>query len=114
MKKATIVLLTIAVVLPWPMSIFAGNTPSFVIVTAIDQRNDGKFILDLSSPIQNSACATVLDRVTGDATTSAGKAMLQVSMSALLSGKRVYVETNNTCSEYAGIDSMSRIYVSSN
>jgi hypothetical protein len=114
MKQATIVLLTIAVVLLCPTFILAGNTPSFVIVTAIDQRNDGKFILDLSSPIQNSSCATVLDRVTGDATTSAGKAMLQVSMSALLSGKRVYIETNNACSEYAGIDSMSRIYVSSN
>ena len=114
MKQATIVSFIMAVILLYPMCIFAGNTPSFVIVTAIDQRNDGKFILDLSSPIQNSACATVLDRVTGDASTSAGKAMLQVSMSALLSGKRVYVETNNTCSEYAGIDSMSRIYVSSN
>ena len=113
MKQATIVLFIMALLL-YPMFIFAGNTPSFVTVTAIDQRNDGKFILDLSSPIQNSPCATVLDRVTGDATTSAGKAMLQVSMSALLSGKRVYVETNNTCSEYVGIDSMSRIYVSSN
>lgn len=114
MKQATVVSFILAVLLLCPMFILAGNTPSFVTVTAIDQRNDGKFILDLSSPIQNSSCATVLDRVTGDATTSAGKAMLQVSMSALLSGKRVYVETNNTCSEYGGIDSMSRIYVSSN
>ncbi len=107
-------LATIAVLVFQPLAMLAGNTSNYVTITAVDQRNDGKFLLDLSSDIQNSRCATVLNRVTGDATSTAGKALLQVSMSAFLSGKRVYIETTDTCSEYAGYDSMYRIYISAN
>ncbi|HZQ67039.1 MAG TPA: hypothetical protein VFA68_00860 [Terriglobales bacterium] len=114
MKRALVVLFALAVLALNPARILAGTTGAYVTVTAVDQRNDGKFLLDISGSIQGSTCATTLNRVTGDATTSGGKAMLQVSMSAFLAGKRVYIDTTNTCSEYAGIDSIARIYIVSN
>ena len=114
MKLALIILFAVGLLILMPAPILAGTTGTFVTVTAIDQRNDGKFLLDISANIQSSTCATTLNRVTGDASTTGGKALLQVSMSAFLSGKRVYIDTTNTCSEYAGIDSMSRIYIASN
>lgn len=114
MRRNALAMAALAVLVVYPLSIFAGSTGSFVTVTAIDQRNDGKFLLNLSAPIQDSSCATVLDRVTGDASTPAGRTLLQVAMSAFLSGKRVYIETTNSCSEYGGIDSVSRIYISAN
>ena len=114
MKRALIVLFAVAISSVHPVPMQAGTTGTFVTVTAVDQRNDGKFLLDISGNIQSSTCATTLNRVTGDATTTAGKALLQVSMSAFLAGKRVYIDTTNTCSEYAGIDSMLRIYILSN
>jgi hypothetical protein len=114
MTRMQLAIVALTVLVCNPLAVLAGDTGTFVTVTAVDQRNDGKFLLDISGPIQNGSCATVLNRVSGDATTAAGKALLQVSMSAFLSGKRVYINTTNTCSEYPGIESMSRIYISSN
>ncbi len=114
MKRLLFVVAVFSVTIFQPMLLRGGTTGVFVTVTAIDQRNDGKFLLDLSGNVQGSTCATTLNRVTGDATTTAGKALLQVSMSAFLSGKKVLVDTTNTCSEYVGIDSMARIYMASN
>ena len=114
MKRALVVLFALAVLSANPASMLAGTTGTFVTVTAIDQHNDGKFLLDISGNIQSSTCATTLNRVTGDATTTAGKALLQVSTSAFLSGKRVYIDTTNACSEFPGIDSILRIYIVSN
>jgi len=114
MKRALIVLIVVGLLSIHPAWMRAGTTGTFVTVTAIDQHNDGKFLLDISGNIQSSTCATVLNRVTGDASTTPGKALLQVSMSAFLAGKRLYIDTTNACSEFPGIDSLLRIYIVSN
>ena len=100
-----------------PSLVFAvGTTNGFVSITAIDVRTDNTWLIDVPSNAVNSpSCVTgsrtpVRNRFSGVMKTEGGKATLQFAEAAFLSGKKVYVEGTGTCSEYAGIESVYRIY----
>ncbi len=72
-----------------------------VLITMVDVRDDGLFLINLSSPIgAGPACANITNRMSANANTAGGKALLQVALSAFLGMKRVNVEGTGTCNEY--------------
>jgi hypothetical protein len=93
-----------------PSPIDAGTTPTVNIV-AVDVRNDGTYIVDVSQATTGApACATVTNRLSANSSTAGGKALLQLAISVYLSGKAVTVEGTGTCSEFSNIESIARIY----
>ena len=88
----------------------AGSTPTVNIV-AVDVRNDGTFIVDVSQATTGApACATVTNRLSANSNNAGGKALLQLAISVYLSGKLVTVDGTGACSEFSNIESMARIY----
>lgn len=93
---------------PYPTD--AGTTSSVNIV-AVDVRNDGSFLIDISQVTTGApACASVTNRLSANSNTAGGKALLQLAISVYLSGKLVSVDGTGACSEFANIESISRIY----
>jgi hypothetical protein len=93
-----------------PSSIDAGTTITVNIV-AVDVRNDGTFLVDVSQATTGApACATVTNRLSSNSNTAGGKALLQLAISTYLSGRPLSVEGTGTCSEYSNIESVARIF----
>jgi hypothetical protein len=89
----------------------AGSTPTVNII-AVDVRNTGIFLVDVSQPTAGApVCASVTNRLSADTNTAGGKALLQLAISAYLSGKPVSIDGTGACSEYSNIESIARIYV---
>lgn len=88
----------------------AGTTP-VVTITSVDVRNDGTFLVDISQPTTGApSCATVTTRLSANANTAGGKAILQLAISAYLSGRPVNFDGTGTCSEFSNIESIARIF----
>ena len=111
MKRAFLILAAaILFVILRPSSTGAGTT-SAVNIVAVDVRNDGTFIVDISAVTTGApACATVTDRLSANSNTAGGKALLQLAISVYLSGKLVSLDGTGTCSEFSNIESIARIY----
>jgi hypothetical protein len=111
MKRALLILVPtfffIALV-PFPTD--AGTTPTVNII-AVDVRNDGTFIVDVSQPATGApACASVTNRLSANSNTAGGKALLQLAISVYLSGKPVSIDGTGACNESSNIESIARIY----
>jgi hypothetical protein len=111
MKRARLILVFtffyVALVLP---PIDAGTTPSANII-AVDVRNDGTFLVDVSQPTTGApACASVTNRLSANSNTAGGKALLQLAISVYLSGRPVSIDGTGACSEFSNIESIARIY----
>ncbi len=78
-----------------------------VTITGIDVRNSGYFLITLSSPMNGQpACATNHVRMTGDASTAGGKALLSAAYVAYTSQKTLQlVQGTGTCDQYTGFES---------
>ena len=88
----------------------AGTTP-VVTITAVDVRNDGTFLVDISQPTTGApSCATVTNRLSGNANTAGGRAILQLAISVYLSGRPVNFDGTGACSEFSNIESIARIF----
>jgi hypothetical protein len=93
---------------PYPTD--AGTT-STVNIVAVDVRNDGSFLIDISQATTGApACASVTNRLSANSNTAGGKALLQLAISVYLSGKPVSIDGTGTCSEVANVESIFRIY----
>ena len=93
-----------------PTLVNAGTTANVNIV-AVDVRNDGTFLIDVSHATTGApSCATVTNRLSANANTAGGKALLQLAISVYLSGKLVTVDGTGGCSEFSNIESIARIY----
>jgi hypothetical protein len=89
----------------------AAGTTSPVNIVAVDVRNDGTFLVDISQVTTGApACATVTNRLSANSNTAGGKAMLQLAISVYLSGRPVSLDGTGTCSEFSNIESIARIY----
>ena len=77
-------------------------------VTGVDVRVNGYFLVTLSSPMASQpACATNHVRVTGDATTPGGKALLSAAMLALSAHTTMaLVQGTGTCDQYSGYEAL--------
>ena len=111
MKRAFLIrAVVILLVFSHPSPADAGVTTSVNIV-AVDVRNDGTFLIDVSQPTTGApACATTPGRLSANSNTAGGKALLQLAISVYLSGKPVIVYGTGTCSEFSDIESLIRIY----
>ncbi len=88
----------------------AGTTANINIV-AVDVRNDGTFLIDVSQSTTGApSCASVTNRLSANANTAGGKALLQLAISVYLSGKLVTIDGTGGCSEFSNIESIARIY----
>lgn len=93
-----------------PIPLDAGTSGNANIV-AVDVRNDGTFLIDVSKATTGApSCATVTNRLSANANTAGGKALLQLAISVYLSGKLVTVDGTGACSEFSNIESIARIY----
>jgi hypothetical protein len=117
MKKALVLLAAIAM-LGHSAKLSAGGTtaPNFTTITAVDVRNDGTFLVYFDRPATGSpACANASSSaMTGNASTNGGKAVLSHAIAMFVAGKKVYMEGTGTCNEYAGYESIIRIYAANN
>ncbi len=111
MKQAPLILvLTFFFIALVPSSTDAGTTPTVNII-AVDVKNDGTFIVDVSQPTTGApACASVTNRLSANSNTAGGKALLQLAISVYLSGKPVSLDGTGACSEFSNIESIARIY----
>jgi len=89
----------------------AGGASYNVFVTMVDARSDGNFTVLISEGTTGGpACASSSStQLTGTTNTAAGRAILAVAMAAFLSGKKIGMEGNGTCSEYLGYETVGRI-----
>jgi hypothetical protein len=79
-------------------------------IVTVDTRKDGYFLVAVSSPSSGApACATDVVRMSGNATTPGGKAILAMAMAAQLAGRQVHLEGSGSCVEYSQIESIGRI-----
>jgi hypothetical protein len=93
-----------------PSTTDASSTSADTIV-AVDVRNDGTFLVDVSQATTGGpACASVANRLSANSNTAGGKALLQLAISVYLSGKPVIVQGTGACSEFSNIESLARIY----
>lgn len=111
MKRAFLILAgAILFVIVHPRLIDAGTT-STVNIVAVDVRNDGTFLVDVSQATTGApACAAVTNRLSANSSTVGGKALLPLAISVYLSGKPVSIDGTGTCSEFSNIESIARIY----
>jgi hypothetical protein len=111
MKQALlIVALTFFFIALVPSSTDAGSTPT-VTILAVDVKNDGMFIVDVSQPTTGApACASVTNRLSANSDTAGGKALLQLAISVYLSGRTVSIDGTGACREFSNIESIARIY----
>ena len=110
--KRTLLLLAAAILcfITRPTVVDAGTSGNANII-AVDVRNDGTFLIDVSQATTGApSCATVTNRLSANANTAGGKALLQLAISAYLSGKLVNVDGTGACSEFSNIESIARIY----
>jgi hypothetical protein len=75
----------------------------------VDARSNGLFLVTFSQPLVNPpSCVSVTNRMTGNANTVGGKAVLATALLAFSAGSRVdLAEGTGACSEYSGIESIS-------
>jgi hypothetical protein len=111
MKRVLLIsLVTFFSIVLVPSPTDAGTTPTVNIV-AVDVRNDGTFLVDVSQSTTGApACATVTNRLSATTNTAGGRALLQLAISVYLSGKPVSLDGTGACSEFSGIESLFRIY----
>jgi hypothetical protein len=111
MKRALLILVpTFFFIALAPFPTDAGTTPTVNII-AVDVRNDGTFIVDVSQPTTGApVCASVTNRLSANSNTAGGKALLQLAISVYLSGKPVSIDGTGACSEFSNIESIGRIY----
>jgi hypothetical protein len=87
------------------------GTTSAVSIVAVDVRNDGSFLVDISAATTGApTCATITNRLSANSNTAGGKALLQIAISVYLSGKPVSLDGTGACSEFSNIESIARIY----
>ncbi|HEX7893850.1 MAG TPA: hypothetical protein VF447_06645, partial [Terriglobales bacterium] len=89
-------------------SAWAGGTASNAHVTAVDVRVDGYFLVSFDVPNPAPApCATSSSvRLTADANTAGGKALLGIALASKSIGSPVAVEGKGTCDQYSGYESI--------
>jgi hypothetical protein len=88
----------------------AGTTAT-VNILAVDVRNDGTFLVDISAATTGApACATVTGRMSANSNTAGGRALLQLAISVYLSGRPASLDGTGACSEFSNIESIARIY----
>jgi hypothetical protein len=88
------------------------STTGEVYISGVDVRNDGTFIVSVNGTVTGGpACATVNNALSGDSSTAGGKSLLQVAMSAFLSGKQVNLEGTGHCTQFSQVESLSRLLV---
>jgi len=82
-------------------------------IVNVDTRSNGLFLVTFSQPATTPpACVSVTNRMTGNASTPGGKAVLATAMLAFSTGSRVALaEGTGACSEYVGIESISILSV---
>ena len=87
-----------------------GNT-GFAILTAIDVRNDGNFLITVNTDIAGTppGCATDQKRMSGNANTPGGNLMLANAMSAFPTHSTVVAQGTGLCSEYGNVESLVRL-----
>ena len=109
-RKFCLLAVAILVVIIRPSITNAGTT-STVNIVAVDVRNDGTFLIDISQATTSApGCATVTNRLSANSNTAGGKALLQLAISVYLSGKPVSVDGSGACSEFSNTESITRIY----
>jgi hypothetical protein len=84
-----------------------GNVVGATIIN-IDTRADGLFLVTFSQSSSTPAgCANVLNRMSGNANTAGGKAVLATALTGYSAGSRVALaQGTDTCNEYGGIESI--------
>jgi hypothetical protein len=87
------------------------GTTSAVNIVAVDVRNDGTFVVDISAATTGApTCATITNRLSANSNMGGGRALLQLAISVYLSGKPVSLDGTGACSEFSNIESIARIY----
>ncbi len=110
MKRAFLILVVAVLFVVFYPSSMAPGQAFPVNIIAVDVRNDGSFIIDISQATTSSpACASVTNRLSANSNTAGGKALLQLAISVYLSGKLVSIDGTGACSEYSNIESIFRI-----
>lgn len=86
----------------------AAGVVHLVTVTNVDARSNGEFLVSFSLAITTPpACATDLTRMSGNANSAGGKAVLAAAMLAYTTGSVVFAQGTGLCTEYSGIESIS-------
>jgi hypothetical protein len=84
------------------------------LVSAVQTRADGKFLVTIPSLLQGNQPGCVTQNhstLAGDVSTAAGRAMLDVALHALIHKKSVNVRGTGTCSNVVGIESLTSIQI---
>lgn len=84
-----------------------GNVEGTTVVN-VDVRSDGYFLITFSrSSTTPPGCASVANRMSGNANTAGGRAVLAAAMLAYANQSPVNLaQGTGTCNEYAGIESV--------
>ena len=86
---------------------YAVGVTQGVTVVNVDARSDGSFLVSFSQGITTPPpCAAELNRMTGNASTPGGKAVLAVAMLAYSTGSTVFAQGTGACTEYSSIESL--------
>jgi hypothetical protein len=110
MQRALVAIALIVVLANAPAWAVASGTA--LVITMVDVRNDGTFLISLSSNLTGISCGTgAPNRLSANSNTVGGKALLQTALAAFLAGKRVNVQSTGACSEYTGIESLYMLQV---
>ncbi len=84
-----------------------GNVQGGTVIN-VDARADGKFLITFSqSTTTPPSCVAVSNRMSGDANTAGGRAVLAAAMLALSTGNPIdLAQGTGACGEYPGIESI--------
>ena len=93
-----------------PPGVFGEGERDYITITKVRVDSNGIVIVDFP---QNStqygtppACATISNRMTADANTAGGKAILEAALTAYLSGRQVYLDGTGLCTQDSTMESI--------